>query len=617
MRNIMILLGDQKLSPLALAPLLSVSVREANRECASHGRYAQSRTAVHFGGTIAKHVTHNEALRALDAVVQLTVLDRNLAAPPATPAEGDRYIIAASPTGAWAGHAGHITAFQDAAWLFYPPKEGWLTWIADENIAVAYDGAAWTSFSGGATTFLGLTDTPAAYTGAGSKLVKVNAGATALEFNDQVPLLGVNATPDATNKLAVSSAAALFNHAGNGHQVKVNKNAAADTASFLFQTAFSGRAEVGTTGDDSFHFKVSPDGTTFKEALILDKTTGAVAHLAGARATFAHDATNAGLNVVPAVGDPSAPANGDIWYNSTAAKFRKRENGATSDLDTVGAAGEVNTASNVNAGGIGVFKQKTGVNLEFRGINAGSTKVTVTSDTVNNEIDIDVAEASLTLGNLGGSVDLGGAKASGTLAAARFPALTGDVTTTAGSLAATIATNAVTNAKAAQMAANTLKGNNTGATANAADLTAGQAKALLAVAPADLSGLGAGVATWLATPSSANLAAAITVGGPGLWHLAQSCNAGARRRDVLDLGGDHRRDKRAGARAADVGFQRGHYGGQQSFGRNAADGDGGAAHRGGEQGRQRDRGLSGERRYDRWAGGQCVDPGAGLGRHGV
>ena len=55
-----------------------------------------------------KHVTHNEALRALDAIVQLSVKDRDLAAPPGSPAEGDRYIVAASPTGAWAGHAGDI-----------------------------------------------------------------------------------------------------------------------------------------------------------------------------------------------------------------------------------------------------------------------------------------------------------------------------------------------------------------------------------------------------------------------------------------------------------------------------------------------------------------------------
>ena len=53
-----------------------------------------------------KHVTHNEALRRLDAVVQLAVLDATLAAPPASPDEGDRYIVAASATGAWAGQDG-------------------------------------------------------------------------------------------------------------------------------------------------------------------------------------------------------------------------------------------------------------------------------------------------------------------------------------------------------------------------------------------------------------------------------------------------------------------------------------------------------------------------------
>ena len=40
-----------------------------------------------------KHVTHNEALRMLDGLVQLSVLDRNLTAPPASPADGDRYIV--------------------------------------------------------------------------------------------------------------------------------------------------------------------------------------------------------------------------------------------------------------------------------------------------------------------------------------------------------------------------------------------------------------------------------------------------------------------------------------------------------------------------------------------
>ena len=41
-----------------------------------------------------KHVTHNEALRLLDGLVQLSVLDRDLTAPPGSPADGDRYIVA-------------------------------------------------------------------------------------------------------------------------------------------------------------------------------------------------------------------------------------------------------------------------------------------------------------------------------------------------------------------------------------------------------------------------------------------------------------------------------------------------------------------------------------------
>ena len=71
-----------------------------------------------------KHVTHNAALQLLDAVVMLSVLDRDLAGPPASPAEGDRYLIAASATGAWSGREGKIAAWQDGAWTFHTAREG-------------------------------------------------------------------------------------------------------------------------------------------------------------------------------------------------------------------------------------------------------------------------------------------------------------------------------------------------------------------------------------------------------------------------------------------------------------------------------------------------------------
>ena len=84
-----------------------------------------------------------------------------------------------------------------------------------------------------------------------------------------MPLLGVNTTADTTNRLAVASEAILFNNSGYGVQVKVNKNVVGDTASFLFQTGWSGRAEIGTTGDDNFSFKVSADGSTWYTGLSL------------------------------------------------------------------------------------------------------------------------------------------------------------------------------------------------------------------------------------------------------------------------------------------------------------------------------------------------------------
>lgn len=222
-----------------------------------------------------KHVTHNEALRMLDAVVQISVLDRDLATPPGSPANGDRYIVAASPTGAWAGQTNKIAAFQDAAWSFYVPKEGWLTWVADENVVAVFDGAGWALLpsGGGGTSDHGLL------TGLGDDdhaQYHNNARGDARYTPVAPTTLGVNATADTTNRLAVASQASLFNHVGNGHQVKINKNAVGDTASFLFQTGFSGRAEFGTTGDDNFHLKVSPNGSSWLEAMRVDATTGNV-----------------------------------------------------------------------------------------------------------------------------------------------------------------------------------------------------------------------------------------------------------------------------------------------------------------------------------------------------
>ena len=93
-----------------------------------------------------KHVTHNEALRVLDALVQLAVLDDDRTAPPAAPADGDRHLVAAAASGAWAGHSGHVAAFQDGAWMFFAPREGWVIWVAALYRSRVFDGTDWIAY---------------------------------------------------------------------------------------------------------------------------------------------------------------------------------------------------------------------------------------------------------------------------------------------------------------------------------------------------------------------------------------------------------------------------------------------------------------------------------------
>ena len=90
-----------------------------------------------------KHVTHNEALRLIDALVQLSVLDRDRSAPPASPADGDRHLVASGATGLWAGWDLNIAFWADGAWIRLVPRTGWLVWVAGEGALLAWTGFAW------------------------------------------------------------------------------------------------------------------------------------------------------------------------------------------------------------------------------------------------------------------------------------------------------------------------------------------------------------------------------------------------------------------------------------------------------------------------------------------
>lgn len=83
------------------------------------------------------------------------VKDRDLTAPPGSPADGDCYIVDASATGDWSGHDGEIAFYMSTAWEFITPLEGDGVYIADEDVAAVYNGSAWVELaadSGAAST---------------------------------------------------------------------------------------------------------------------------------------------------------------------------------------------------------------------------------------------------------------------------------------------------------------------------------------------------------------------------------------------------------------------------------------------------------------------------------
>jgi hypothetical protein len=286
-----------------------------------------------------KHVTHNEALMILDMLAQLAVQSAALGLPPSSPADGERWIVAAGASGAWAGRATDVAAWQDGAWRFSIPRAGWLAYDVAASTLRMFDGAAWVS------AFAALQN---------------------------LPSLGINTTADATNRLAVKSDAALFSHddatPGTGDvRVALNKSAAARDASIALQDGYSTRALIGLLADDDLAIKVSPDGASYATAAKFDRATG--------DAAFARDVV-AGRDLVAA---RNATLAGYAWRITTAGDanwgFGLSNSGGRFYVDAFGSFGS-------NSGG------------GFRVIGSGTTKAIFDADGTGNA-GVDVGAATV------------------------------------------------------------------------------------------------------------------------------------------------------------------------------------------------------------------------------
>lgn len=198
-----------------------------------------------------KHVTHNEALRSLDRLVQLSVQSDSQTAPPDPATEGDRYIVPTGATGGWSGQSGTVAVYADGQWQFLAPALGWRAWVADAGSLTVYDGTGW-----------------------------IHPLDALAEVLDGVTRFGLNATTDANAPFIVRAPQALWDavpqgSGGSGDMIQsINREGTTDDAGLALQTAYTTQGLIGFFGSDLLRLSVSPDGVTFQDALALDPASG-------------------------------------------------------------------------------------------------------------------------------------------------------------------------------------------------------------------------------------------------------------------------------------------------------------------------------------------------------
>lgn len=207
-----------------------------------------------------KYVTVNEALRVVDTAMNLTVIRADNTAPPGSPSEGDKYIPAATATGAWAGQENNIAAYINAEWIFFTPAEGWRCYNQTTNELLIFSGSSW-------GTAFGFAGNGSAAAPAYSFTSDPDTGVYRNAANELGFSTGGSERFKITNSQITSSVGDfLMNNAGSNSQATINKNTSGDNAILNFQTGFTHHASVGLQGNNDYTVKV---GTGFSIAQVI------------------------------------------------------------------------------------------------------------------------------------------------------------------------------------------------------------------------------------------------------------------------------------------------------------------------------------------------------------
>ncbi len=76
-----------------------------------------------YAAQAQKEVVANESFALTDALLHCAI-EGTAATPPASPANGANWLVAAGASGAWAGQDGNIACQQNGNWVFVTPRDG-------------------------------------------------------------------------------------------------------------------------------------------------------------------------------------------------------------------------------------------------------------------------------------------------------------------------------------------------------------------------------------------------------------------------------------------------------------------------------------------------------------
>ena len=230
-------------------------------------------------GQAQKHVTVNESLRRLDALVQLSVVSATTTAEPGAPTDGQVWIVPSGKTGThWASFTNWALAYwRDGAWEQVTPREGWTAYVKDTDQLLHYTGSVWSLFAPGAV----------------------------LTLSAQYRLLGRSSSGAGAGE-EIASSANVFTFLGSADQATMRTNLGLGTSA-VKNTGTSGDAVPLLNGNPQWSgssFLYSPSGGS-----ALNYTLRADA---GVSATYArYQASNGGpiFNLQKARGSVASPAD--------------------------------------------------------------------------------------------------------------------------------------------------------------------------------------------------------------------------------------------------------------------------------------------------------------------